>query len=330
MSTVFLTHPPEALSVQYGRRAVTALKAIANVRFNDAGRELNQAELVAAAQGCDAIISYRLTPATAELFEQVPGLVALLRCAVDVRNIDIRAASANGILVTRASAGFIPAVAELVIGMMIVLSRSVMTYAESYHAGQVPLAKPGSELRGCTVGIVGYGQISQYLCDLCLAFGLRVLVYDPYVSKIKDNVISADLKTLLADSDFVVPLAVATPETENLFNDAAFAQVKKGAYFINASRGNLVDEPALLRALESGHLAACALDVGRDPDQMPTPALAAHPKVVATPHIGALTPQSVEHQSLETVRQLEAVLRGQAPIGSLNADRAARLARLRS
>jgi D-3-phosphoglycerate dehydrogenase len=105
--------------------------------------------------------------------------------------------------------------------------------------------------------------------------------------------------------------------------------MKPGAFFINASRGNLVDEIALREALDSGHLAGCALDVGRAPDQMPTPALAHHPKVIATPHVAGLTPESIEHQSLETVAQAAEIIQGRAPKGAVNAASATRLARLR-
>ena len=111
-------------------------------------------------------------------------------------------------------------------------------------------------------------------------------------------------------------------------SDAAFAQVKPGALFINPSRGNLVDEAALVRALDSGRLAACAIDVGRAPDQMPTPALARHPKIIATPHLGGLTPPAIEHQALETVAQAADILQGRAPKGAVNAAQAARLKRL--
>jgi D-3-phosphoglycerate dehydrogenase len=108
-------------------------------------------------------------------------------------------------------------------------------------------------------------------------------------------------------------------------NDAAFAAMQPTAYFINASRGNLVDEAALLRALEAGQIAGCALDVGRAPDQMPSPDLARHPRLRATPHIGGLTPSSIEHQSLETVAQVTAIVRGQIPPGAVNAEHARRL-----
>jgi len=146
------------------------------------------------------------------------------------------------------------------------------------------------------------------------ALGMRVLVNDPYVKDVEQT--SVDV--LLAQSDFVVPLAVATPETENLMNEAAFAKMKPAAYFINVSRGNLVDEAALARALDSGRIAGCALDVGRAPDQMPTPALAARADVIATPHTAGLTLPAIEHQSLETVAQAGEVLNGRAPKGAVN------------
>ena len=122
----------------------------------------------------------------------------------------------------------------------------------------------------------------------------------------------------------MVCLALATPATENLFGAAAFAAMKPSAYFINASRGNLVDEAALLAALNSGCIAGCALDVGRAPDQMPSPALARHLLVIATPHIGGLTLPAIEHQSMETVRQVSDIVNGRVPQGAVNAAHATR------
>jgi D-3-phosphoglycerate dehydrogenase len=104
--------------------------------------------------------------------------------------------------------------------------------------------------------------------------------------------------------------------------------MKPDAFFINASRGNLVDEVALLQALDSGHIAGCAMDVGRAPDQKPSPKLARHPKVIATPHIGGLTPPAIEHQALETVSQVAEILQGRVPAGAVNAASATRLGRL--
>jgi D-3-phosphoglycerate dehydrogenase len=148
------------------------------------------------------------------------------------------------------------------------------------------------------------------------AFGMRVLIHDPYVKGIEQT----PFEELLKQSDFVVPLAVASAETENLMNAAAFSKMKQGAFFVNVSRGNLVDEGALEAALDSGRLAGCAMDVGRDPDQMPTPRLAKRPDVIATPHTAGLTLPAIEHQSMETVAQAAEILKGRAPKGALNAE----------
>lgn len=329
MATIFLTHPEEARRLYYGDKALAGLRALGEVRLNDSGRELSTPELIAAARGCALIVSYRQTPGEAALFAGLPELAAFSRCAIDIRNVDVPAASAQGVLVTQASAGFIPSVSEWTIGAMLDLCRGLSSATEAYHAGRVPAAPMGRELRGATLGVIGYGQISRYLCPLAQAFGMRVLVSDPYVRVNAPGITQVELAQLLAEADHVVCLAVATEATENLMNADAFARMKPGAFFINPSRGNLVDEAALLRALESGHLAGCALDVGRAPDQMPSPELARHPKVIATPHVGGLTPQAIEHQALETVAQAAEILQGRAPQGAVNTAQATRLARLR-
>ncbi|MGN4221462.1 NAD(P)-dependent oxidoreductase, partial [Burkholderia gladioli] len=125
----------------------------------------------------------------------------------------------------------------------------------------------------------------------------------------------------------VVCLAPANADTAQLMNAERFAAMKPGAVFVNAARGELVDEAALLAALDGGRLGGCALDVGMAADQMPSARLAAHPLVIATPHVGGLTPGAIEHQSLETVAQVEALLQGRIPAGAVNAAHATRLAR---
>jgi D-3-phosphoglycerate dehydrogenase len=311
---ILLTHSPEALAQYYGERALAGLRALGEVRLHPGAAPLEGEALVAAAANCDLVVSYRQSPAPAAFFERLPKLVAFLRCAVDIRNVDVAAASRAGVLVTQASAGFVPAVSELVFGFLVDLSRGVSRAATDYHAGRVPQARTGRELRGSTLGIVGYGAIGREVARVAQALGMRVLVNDPYVKDVEQT----PFDRLLAESDYVVPLAVATPETENLMGDAAFAKMKPGACFINVSRGNLVDEAALARALDSGRLGGCALDVGRAPDQMPTPALAARADVIATPHTAGLTLPAIEHQSLETVAQAGEILQGRAPKGAVN------------
>ena len=331
MATILLTHPADVLANYYGDTALAGLEALATVRLNRHARELDRRELVEAAQGCELIVSYRGTPGFAELFDRAPDLVAFSRCAIDIRNVDVAAASRNGILVTQASAGFIASVSEWILGAMIDLGRGITAATRGYHAGQVPAAAMGRQLKGATVGVIGYGQIGRRFCDMCLALEMRVLVSDPY-AKVAANtaLVPVDLADLFAQADYVVCLAIANESTENLIDGKAFARMKQGAFFVNASRGNLVDEAAMLDALGRGILAGCALDVGRAPDQMPTPEVARHPRVIATPHVAGLTPQAIEHQSLETVAQAVEILAGRVPKGSVNADDASRLARLRA
>jgi D-3-phosphoglycerate dehydrogenase len=219
------------------------------------------------------------------------------------------------VLVTQASAGFVAAVSELVLGLLVDLSRGISRSAAEYHAGRVPPARIGRELRGATIGVIGYGAIGREVVRVARALGMRVLVFDPYVKDVGQT----PLEALLAQSDYVVPLAVATAETENLMDEAAFARMKPGAFFVNVSRGNLVDEAALVRALDSGRIAGCALDVGRAPDQMPTPQIARRADVIATPHTAGLTRPAIEHQSMETVAQAGEILQGRVPAGALNA-----------
>jgi D-3-phosphoglycerate dehydrogenase / 2-oxoglutarate reductase len=321
---ILLTHSPEAMANYYGERALAALRQAGDVVRNNKPHSLEGGELIDAAKDCELIVSYRQSPGPAEVFERLPKLVAFLRCAIDIRNVDVSAASKAGVLVTQASAGFITSVSELVLGFLVDLSRGITQSAHLYRHGRVPKASMGRELKGSTIGVIGYGAIGKELVRVCRALGMRVLINDPY-----QQVEQVSLDQLLRESDYVVPLAVATAETENLIGKDAFAKMKDAAYLINVSRGNLVDEAALEAALDSGRLAGCAMDVGRAPDQMPTPRLAAREDVIATPHTAGLTPQAIEHQSMETAAQAAEIVQGRAPKGAVNAQHWTRKALLR-
>lgn len=330
MVTVFVSHPPDKLDTYFGAKATRALGAIAEVRFNDAPGDLSLPALVAAARGCDALIAYRQTAAPDALFRDLPELFAFIRCAVDIRTVDVAAASAHGVLVTQASPGFVAAVAEWVVAVMIDLGRGIVRYAEAARANRPLASFVGRELRGATLGVIGLGRIGAHLADLALAFGMRVLAATPQpIDDRGGRIRKVSLMELLAESDFVVCLAPAQADTDRLMNAAAFAAMRRGAFFVNAARGELVDDAALLAALDSGHLGGCALDVGRAPDQMPAPELVRHPRVIATPHIGGLTQPAIEHQALETVAQLTLLLEGEMPIGAVNPTHADRWRRWR-
>jgi D-3-phosphoglycerate dehydrogenase len=318
---VLLTHTPEFRRQYYGARALEGLQALAQVKLHEADDALDAAGLVEAARDVDIIVADRLTEGRGEIFPRLPNLRAFVRCAVDIRNIDVEAASAAGVLVTRAGPGFIEAVAELALGFMVDLSRGISRSTADYHAGRKPEVVMGRQLAGCRLGIIGYGHIGRYLARVAKALSMQVRVSDPFVTDVDAGVEHASLDDLLARSDYVVCLAIASEKTENLVGPAALARMQPHAFFINLSRGNLVDEAALAAALRENRIAGAAMDVGRALDQMPTPELARMSNVIATPHIGGLTPQAIEHQALETVRQVEAMIKGELPVGAVNADR---------
>ncbi|MCP1842723.1 D-3-phosphoglycerate dehydrogenase [Bradyrhizobium sp. USDA 4524] len=316
---VLLAHTPQMRRDYYGERSLSGLRAVADVKLHEGEDALDAAVLVEAAADVDIIVADRMTQGRGEIFPQLPKLRAFVRCAVDIRNIDVAAASAAGVLVTQASAGFVRSVAELALGFMVDLSRGVSRATADYHAGRAPEVVMGRQLAGSAIGIIGYGSIGRYLAGIAKVLGMNVLVADPYVT-IDDAAIGhLPLDDLLARADYVVCLAIANAQTENLIGQAALARMPKHAFFINLSRGNLVDEAALSAALRDGRIAGAAIDVGRAPDQMPTPELAKLHNVIATPHVGGLTPQAIEHQSSETVRQVAKIVAGEIPVGAVNA-----------
>ena len=196
------------------------MRALGEVGLHEGSDAARHAALIAAAQGCRIIVADRATPCAAPLFAALPDLVAVCRVAVDIRNIDVEAASAHGVLVTQASRSWVAAVSELVIGLMIDAARGISRADAAYKAGRAPHAGMGRQLAGATAGIIGYGPLGRRVAELALAFGMKVLVNDPYVTVEHADIEQVELDELLRRADFVLPLAVATEETENLIGAA--------------------------------------------------------------------------------------------------------------
>jgi D-3-phosphoglycerate dehydrogenase len=321
---VFVTHNPEDLEAYYGR-AMTELEAIAEVVTNPLDRDLTTPELVEAATGCDVIVAHRSTPGEAEVFHGLPDLLAFLRCAVDITTIDVDAASANGVLIARAGKSFVASTAELALGLLIDVARNISASTCDYRSGKLPPQRLGHQLAGRTAGIIGYGAIGSYLAGALHAIGMEVIVCDPFLSVDAPAVGQVELAELLARADAVFPLVLADESTRDLIGADELAAMKPGAFLVNVSRGEVVDEQAVAAALDSGRLGGFGMDVGRAGDQRPSAALAAHPDVVATPHLGGLTPENADAQAASSVEHIRAILDGVVPAGAVNADHASRL-----
>src|SRR5438132_1837011 len=242
---VLLAHTPQARAQYYGERSLTGLQAIADVKLHQGDAALDAFALIAAAGDVDIIVADRLTAGPGEIFPRLPKLRAFVRCAVDIRNIDVEAASQAGVLVTQAGPGFVQSVSELALGFMVDLSRGVSRSSADYHAGRKPEVVMGRQLAGSRLGIIGYGSIGRALARIGKALDMEVLVADPFVTIDDADINHLALDDLLGRADYVVCLAIANEQTENLIGQAALARMQQHAFFINLSRGNLVDEQDL-------------------------------------------------------------------------------------
>ncbi len=280
----------------------------------------NPQQLVDALDG-DEILLVHGAPITDAVLDASPNLKVVGVARGGPVNVDLAAASDRGIAVITAPGRNADAVADLTLAFMVMLARGVMTSALFVaHGGRVGDSAFegaqffGHELGGHIPGLVGYGNVGVRVARRALAFGMSVLVFDPYVSPSSvegPGIKMTELEDLLARSDFVSLHARVTPETVNFFDAKKFEMMKQGAYFINTARETLVDEQALYEALVSQHLAGAALDVLRPrPDDTPGP-LVSLPNVIITPHIGGATHEAALRGVQILANQIDHYLAGQ-------------------
>ena len=264
----------------------------------------------------DALIVRGRTKVTAEVIRSAgPRLKVVGRAGVGVDNIDLEAARARGLTVVNAPEAATVAVAELTLGMMLALARQIpladagMRRAE-WHKSELH----GSELSGKTLGIVGVGRIGAAVATRAAAFGMRVVGHDPLLSDgelQRRGTEPLSFDALLAESDYVCLHLPLTDETRGLIGRETLRKFKPGARLISAARGGIVDEAAVLEALEAGQLAGVALDVFAEepPGELP---LRQHPHVVLTPHIGAQTREAQSKAAKDIASEVLAALRGES------------------
>ena len=243
------------------------------------------------------------TQVTPDLLAAAPNLRIVARAGTGVDNIDVAAASARGILVVNAPGANSISVAEHACALMLALARAVPAADRAMKQGKWEKKRfLGTELRGKTLGIAGFGRIGQEVAPRARAFGMRVVAHDPFIAQEVAEGMGVELLSLdevCAVADFLTLHLPSTPETRHLFNDERFARVKPGLRIINTARGDLIDGAALRRAIEKGIVEGAALDVFEtEPPADWT--LAQLPQVVATPHIAASTEEAQEQVGLDT------------------------------
>jgi D-3-phosphoglycerate dehydrogenase len=271
----------------------------------------------------DALLVRSETHVTAALLEAAPRLRVIGRAGAGVDTIDVPAATARGIVVVNAPGGNAVAAAEHTLALMFALARRVAAADASLKRGEWARGKyVGSELTGKTLGLIGLGRVGTEVSRRALGLDMRVLVYDPYVPD--DHVRRlglepVELDALLEMSEFVSLHVPLTETTRGVLNAERLGRMRTGAFLINCARGGLVDQEALLAALDAGHLGGVGVDVfAHEPVAIDDP-LPRHPKVVATPHLGASTVEAQANVAAQVAEEVLAVLDGRPAQFAVNA-----------
>ncbi len=274
---------------------------------------ISPADLLQAIGAYDALVVRSRTRVTAELLGAASRLKVVGRAGVGVDNIDLEAARQRGIAVVNAPVATTLAVAEQALGLMLSLARHIPQADAAMKAGRwIKKELMGSEINGKTLGIIGMGNIGAAVAQRAAALGMSVLGYDPLLPT---EIIRArharpvTLAELYATSDFISLHVPLTPETRGMIGRETIAQMKQGVRLVCTARGGLIDENALLAALESGQVGGAALDVFSQEPPGLTP-LITHPRLIATPHVSAQTEEAQVRAAVDIAQEVLAALDG--------------------
>lgn len=298
---------------KHDRRLITVLEtAVGEVVYNPSARPLTSAELCDLLPGCDGFIA-GLDVIDCRALDAADRLKVIARYGVGVERVDLEAAKAKGICVTNTPSANSNAVAELTLGLMLSLARQIPTAVTAMRNGEW-LRLSGASIEGKTIGLIGFGNIGRAVARRVGAFECAVLAYDPYPNIEAAEALGVTLTTLdevIPNADFVSLHLPVVPETRGMVNAAFLAKMKRGSYLINTARGDLLDEKALLEALQSGQIAGAALDCfAVEPPGADNPLLQ-FPQVIATPHAGAHTDGATNAMGWGALDNCLAVLRGE-------------------
>ncbi|MBW4093493.1 MAG: phosphoglycerate dehydrogenase [Proteobacteria bacterium] len=282
---------------------------------------LSPAELRAIIGGYDGLAIRSATKVTRELLDAATNLKVVGRAGIGVDNVDIKSATARGVVVMNTPHGNTITTAEHAIAMMFALARQIPEASASTKAGKWEKNRfMGVELSAKTLGLIGCGNIGSIVADRAIGLRMKVIAYDPFLGEkraLELGVEKVELDTLLARADFITLHTPLTDATRNILSRAALAQTKKGVRIINCARGGLLDEAALADAITAGHVAGAALDVFETEPATASPLFALE-NVVCTPHLGAATAEAQENVALQVAEQMSDFLLTGAVANAIN------------
>ena len=283
---------------------------------------LSPADLIEIIPDYQALVVRSETKVTLEVIDAGRELIVIGRAGVGVDNIDVEAATRRGVVVVNAPEGNTIAAAEHTIALMLALARHVPAAHASLSQGKWERSKfVGIELRGKTLGLIGLGRVGSEVARRARGLEMNVLAFDPFVSPERAQTLGIRLTEkadLLSQSDFISLHVPLTADNRNLLGEDEFKIVKPDARVINVARGGLIDEAALLRAIDNGRVAGAAVDVFDPEPPAPDLPLLSHRAVIVTPHLGASTAEAQERVAVDVANQVLAVLRGEPAIYAVN------------
>jgi D-3-phosphoglycerate dehydrogenase len=302
-----------------GDSGVALLREHADV---DVKTDWSDGELADAIPQYDGILVRSATKLTADLIERATNLKVIGRAGVGVDNVDVAAATKRGIIVANAPQSNVVTAAEHTMALLLALARNVPQAHASLTDGRWERSRfSGIELLDKTLGILGFGRIGQLVAQRAMAFGMRVLAFDPYVAaeRYRDLGVekAASSDEVYAEADFITLHLPKTPQTENWLDAEAFSKMKDGVRILNVARGPLIDDAALQAALDSGKVAGAALDVFRSEPITDHP-LFGYPNVIVTPHLGASTAEATDRAGFQAAEQVVAALTGGTVSSAVN------------
>lgn len=285
--------------------------------------KLDDAALARQLADSDGVIVRSATRITAALMDQAPKLRVIGRAGVGVDNIDVRAATERGIVVMNAPDGNTITTAEHTIALLVSMARNVPQAHGLLQSGVWDKKSfVGVELNGKTLGVIGLGRIGKHVAQIARGFGMQIVAFDPFISSDQAKELGLEtgsLDDVLRRADFLTIHTPVTDETRGLLGREAFGKVKKGVRLVNAARGGLVEEDALIAAINDGTVAAAALDVfSTEPLPADSPLLG-NPKIITTPHLGASTTEAQEGVALTVAEQMRDYLQTGTLRGAVNA-----------
>jgi D-3-phosphoglycerate dehydrogenase / 2-oxoglutarate reductase len=283
------------------------------------------APIYATAAPAQAITAASLLRYDAAVMDVCPYLKLIARTGIGIDNIDLDAATERGIVVTNTPEGPTESTAEHTVAMLLGLAKRIKqgsAHLAEGRWGQRPAMMMGDEVQGKTLGLVGLGRIGRRVAHICgLGLGMRVIGFDPLVTPeqaLALGIEPASFERVIEEADFLSLHAPAVPATYKLMDRARIGRMKRGAYLLNLARGTLVDEEALLEALDDGRLAGAGLDVF-DPEPLPVESrLRTHPLVLATPHMASSTHEGRRRMETMAVERVLAFFRGERPPDVVN------------